>query len=736
MEQSEKKAFPKLRLVYAIIILIAGGLILANSIVIIFYLKPFVTGLKEDFLNFEFIQAERISYITENFVDQIVKNSKEIATSIGIVGGESKEAEIILGTFLRNNPEVEILSIINSSGQEIKKSSVSQFFSIADLKNLFFSEEFNSAIKGETFISQVFFSEKAEPYIIIATPIFASDQQKIIGVLRIELSLRGIWRLVSEMEVGKTGRVSIVDNKGNLIADPDSSRVLKGVNLLHLAPVKAIIQGKEFKDLKEGKYVDEKGKEVIGVGVPIKNLGWGVIVEQSTEEVLGAGQRLETFAIIFVLISILIIAILGWMARILGRTNRELIQRYNQLEFQMKELDKTAKILVRRDFELSETREKREAELKKLAESRVALMNILEDVNESREKAEEEKNKTLAIITNFADGLLVFDKEGKLSLINPQAESFFTVKSSDVIGRTILELKKYPTIEPIVEIVGEEIKGVFRKEVQIREDLVLEVSTIPIMREREKLGILMILHDVTREKMIERMKTEFVSISAHQLRTPLSAIKWTLRMLLDGDLGKITKEQREFLDKTYRSNERMIGLINDLLNVTRIEEGRYLYQPVLTDLEPVVQSVINSYKEEIEKRKIKFEFKKPEKKLPKVLIDVENMKIAISDLLDNAIRYTPAGGIVTISLNCGKKEIEVWVKDSGIGIPKGQQDRVFTKFFRGANAVKMETEGTGLGLYITKNIIEAHGGKIWFESEEGKGTTFYFTIPIKEEFRE
>jgi len=373
-------------------------------------------------------------------------------------------------------------------------------------------------------------------------------------------------------------------------------------------------------------------------------------------------------------------------------------------------------------------------EEEELRKSTNALLNMLEDVEESRRKVEEERDKTGAIITNLTDGLLVFDEEGKLSLINPQAEDFFKVRGKEIIDKSIIELGTFPTIKPVVTLVGKEIKGIFRKEIQIKENLVLEVSTIPIMREEEKLGTLMILHDITREKMIERMKTEFVSLSAHQLRTPLSAIKWTLRMLLDGDLGPILKEQREFIEKSYGSNERMINLINDLLDVTRIEEGRYLYKPVFANIEPIVQFVINSFKKEIEEKNLQFEFKKPEEKLPAVKVDVEKIKLAIQNLLENAIRYTRPGGEVIISLKYAKGEIELSIKDTGVGIPKDQQARVFTKFFRAANVIRMETEGSGLGLFIAKNIIEAHGGRIWFESEEGKGTTFYFTLPVGKEF--
>ena len=405
----------------------------------------------------------------------------------------------------------------------------------------------------------------------------------------------------------------------------------------------------------------------------------------------------------------------------------------NEIETKVK---RKTKELESRTQEIAESRTALMNMLEDVEESRKALINMLGDVEEERGKAEEEKNKTLAVITNFADGLLVFDTEKKLSLINPRAEDFFGVKSRDLVGRPILELSTFPTIEPVVKLVGGEIKGVFRKEVQIGESLILEVSTIPMIREEEELGVLIILHDVSREKIIERMKTEFVSISAHQLRTPLSAIKWTLRMLLDGDLGKITEEQRDFIEKTYKSNERMINLINDLLDVTRIEEGRYLYEPVLIDFEPLVQSVINTYREEIKKKELKLEFKKPEKKLPQVRVDVEKMGLAIQNLLDNAIKYTLDGGEIIISLVPAEKAIEFLIKDTGIGIPKNQQDKVFSKFFRGSSAIKMETDGSGLGLFIAKNIIEAHGGKIWFESEEGKGTTFYFTLPVEKEFGE
>jgi len=378
-------------------------------------------------------------------------------------------------------------------------------------------------------------------------------------------------------------------------------------------------------------------------------------------------------------------------------------------------------------FDLTKIK-KTEEELKK---AQTALLNILEDTEEARKRAEEEKNKTQTIITSFADGLLVFDKEKKLTMINPQAGNFLGIKPEEIIGKSNLELYELKALRDLMALLGKEMKGIFRKEWEAKREFVLEVSTIPLMTEEEEAGTLVVLHDVSREKIVERLKTEFVSLSAHQLRTPLSAIKWTLRMLLDGDLGEITKEQREYIEKTYGSNERMISLINSLLNVTRIEEGRFIYRPVLAKIDEIAESVVEAFEEEIEGKQIKFQFEKPKEQLPRVFVDVEKIKMAIQNLVDNAIRYTLERGQVTVALKGVNEEIEFSVKDTGVGIPKEQQERVFTKFFRGANVIRLETEGSGLGLFITKNIIEAHGGKIWFESEEGRGSTFYFTLPVR-----
>jgi len=387
--------------------------------------------------------------------------------------------------------------------------------------------------------------------------------------------------------------------------------------------------------------------------------------------------------------------------------------------------------------ELEKSVKKKTRELQQKTEdlmrSREALMNILEDVQAAREASEEERDRTLAIIENFTDGLLLFDNHNLLLLINPQAQEFFGVKSQDIIEKSLSDLRKVKSLQPLVKLLGKEIRGFFRKELDLGKNLILEVSAIPIIIKGKKSQNLVILHNVTREKTVERLKTEFVSISAHQLRTPLSAIKWTLRMLLDGDIGKISSDQRNILEKAYKSNERMIKLINDLLDVTRIEEGRFLYNIKKADFIKIVKGVISALRDVAKKSKLTLHLLLPSNKIPEVKVDAEKISLAVQNLIENAVHYTPAGGKVTVSIKYDKehKEVLFSVEDTGIGIPESQQKRVFSKFFRSPNAIRKETVGTGLGLFTTKNIVEAHGGKIWFKSKEGKGTTFYFSLPVK-----
>ncbi len=281
-------------------------------------------------------------------------------------------------------------------------------------------------------------------------------------------------------------------------------------------------------------------------------------------------------------------------------------------------------------------------------------------------------------------------------------------------------------------IYTKESNKIEKREVILGQDKerVVKISVTPVVGAGNKiLGRLIILHDVTRERAMEKMKSEFVNIVAHQLRTPLSAIKWTMRLVLDGDAGPISKEQEEILQKGYQSNERMINLVADLLNAARVEEGRFIYEFIETDFSLLIGAAIETVKSFAQAKKVSIVLDKGQIGFI-VKADKEKLELAVQNLIDNAINYSPAESVVTISILCDKMNVACAIKDNGIGIPLAVQSRIFDKFFRAPNAVKMETQGSGIGLFIARNIIESHGGKIWFKSEENKGTTFYFSLPL------
>lgn len=230
-------------------------------------------------------------------------------------------------------------------------------------------------------------------------------------------------------------------------------------------------------------------------------------------------------------------------------------------------------------------------------------------------------------------------------------------------------------------------------------------------------------------EMLNQAKSEFISIASHQLRTPLSINKGYLSMILGGDYGKVDRERKKILDKVYSSNERLINLVNDLLNISRIESGRLEYRFENVDLAEMVKELVGNFRLKAEEKGLSLTAKYPAS-LPKINADEAKLKEIVSNLLDNAIKYTERGG-VKVLLQSKDGVILCSVKDTGLGISPADQEKLFQKFARGQSSYAA-TGGLGIGLYICKKFIEGHGGKIWVESAgTGKGSEFNFSLPVK-----
>jgi signal transduction histidine kinase len=225
-----------------------------------------------------------------------------------------------------------------------------------------------------------------------------------------------------------------------------------------------------------------------------------------------------------------------------------------------------------------------------------------------------------------------------------------------------------------------------------------------------------------------KIKTEFVSIASHQLKTPLSEINWELELLLKRHQEGLNDRQKEIMLSIAKSNNRMARLVNDLLDVARIDQGRLALAKEWIDMGKVIEDVVDNNRFMAETAGVKLSAVIP-KSYPKIIADKRRVGVVLDNLVSNSIKYSNSAGSVMINLENKGGFLMVCVSDDGVGIPKSQQDKVFQKFFRSDNIVKNQTEGTGLGLYIAKNIVEQSGGKMWFESEEKKGTSFWFSLP-------
>ena len=341
----------------------------------------------------------------------------------------------------------------------------------------------------------------------------------------------------------------------------------------------------------------------------------------------------------------------------------------------------------------------------------------------------EESNKTHSMLSSINEGLIMVTTGQKISIINEKAKEIIGIRHLDRPSLLDVIQALYGTFD----FRGATDRVLASKHTESFQEFTAGSSAYKIIanpvkeKDGDIVGVVFVFSDITKEKEIDRMKTEFISITSHQLRTPLSSMKWFLEMLLNNDAGELAEKQRGIVNDVYTSNERIITLVNDLLDVSRIEAGKMQNEPTPTNLLEFLKSMLPEAQQQFTKRAQTFEFHRPDT-LPRVMVDPKLAWQVLSNLLSNASKYTPEKGKISLELSSQDNTVLLKVTDNGYGIPEFQQHRIFEKFFRADNTAKME--GTGLGMHIARQITEAMGGKIWFESSEGKGTMFYLSLPI------
>lgn len=419
----------------------------------------------------------------------------------------------------------------------------------------------------------------------------------------------------------------------------------------------------------------------------------------------------------------------------------------------LKELEKNARIIV--DGDVDHVLEiKHQDEIGKLTELFNAMALKLKQGYAEREQKTRDEMRDLeagkggddAMLANISDGVIATDESGFIVVVNNAALRSLGLERKGIIGKKAVE---------VIPMQDEEGKSLLDSERPIQKVLATgkgittTVSTpyyyVRANKERfpaaitatpvtfnfngKVIKMIEIFRDVTKEKEIDRQKNEFISIASHQLRTPLGSMRWNLE-LLESEIACSPKEAQERLGEIYKSNRRVIRLVGDLLDVSRIEQGRVEDIPEQTNISDIVTSAIKEMDPEAHEKSVSIAMNIKKSDTPDITIDAKRFREVIQNLLANAVRYTPPNGRVSIEIDHTDHSLEIAVSDTGIGIPEKEKPRIFSKYARAQNAALVDTEGSGLGLYIVKSYIIGWGGTIRFESKEGKGTTFHISLPL------
>ncbi|MFA6322598.1 MAG: PAS domain S-box protein [Candidatus Buchananbacteria bacterium] len=368
------------------------------------------------------------------------------------------------------------------------------------------------------------------------------------------------------------------------------------------------------------------------------------------------------------------------------------------------------------------------------------FLTIIEDITEHKkwEKAiSESEKKYNNLVEHSNDGILVI-QDGLVKFANKTIQDMTGYVLAEVENKSMLDFisaKSQAIVANNYQLRMKGLPSASRYEFELvkkdGQSIVVETNSSVIDFEG-RLAVLAIIRDVSRAKIVDQMKSEFVSMSSHQLRTPLTGIKWFSELLLKDKTEHLSAKQKDFLQQIYSSNERMIKLVGDLLDVSHIESGRKFN--IIKKPNDLCRAMAESMKEQAllaKKKNISIKLSKPFSRPIMSNFDFEKIVQLLNNLISNAIKYSSNNS--KINIDCKKRNDfwEVAIIDTGYGIPENQQNKIFERFFRGDNIRTVSPEGTGLGLYIARGIVEGHGGKIWLKSKENAGTTVYFTLPIK-----
>lgn len=682
---------------------------------------------------------------TNSFLNTKLLGFLSHSQNAAILSGDKNLIEEDLLNLFQQDTDIFSLTYADASGQEVVKLDRNKVYTKSQLKNIANSSEFKVATfdYGKEYISPIQFARGKSPQITIAVPVvFPQNSQSLLtfssvnktqrkpgdvfGVVIGVINLTHFGESISSLKIGKTGYVYIVDNNGIIVTHPNSNYIgTKNKGQTYTKMYSFLSRGLlDNSAIKPYTVTSLANVPVLTTLSVISRTGWAAVAEEPTTDISSDITRIQQQAFLLFLFPLALIFFLSFLfARKLVKPIEELVKG----TVNVGKGDFDYQFSIKTGDELEQLAHEYHTMAKKLKHDRNSLLA--------------EKNTLSLVLGNIADGVLALDEAYTVLFSNTAVSHMTGLKSDALVGKeidkvlTIKEKNTKTSIETFCKQSKDEISShtvtlsTFDKQIKT-----FYVIIAPLEHSiRSEIRYIVTFYDITKEQELENMKIDFVSMAAHELRTPLTSIRGYASLLGEELDTKMNKEQKQFMVRLTYSIRSLSNLIDNLLNASRIEKGTFRLEIQPNNIGEIVESIIRDLKEIAKSKDQSLTLVKSKNQFPLVLVDRSRIGEVVTNLVANAINYTNSKGKITVSISEKDTNILISVSDTGQGIPKDAISYLFTKFFRVAGKLEQGSKGTGLGLFISKSIITLHKGKIWVESTLGKGSTFFFTLPIASE---
>lgn len=709
------------------------------TIVMILLVEQAKNQLRQEAIFRQQLIAEKTADNVDNFLASKVNSLTFQSQSTAMSELDETETKINLAFLMKGDDSLENVALVNNKGQETIAFSRQGELSV--LNDISSSDAFKATtfLAGKEYVGPITYNEASEPLITIAVPVLKYDTSQNLGdlstaefgeyknpediqaVIIAKYNLKNLWESVLSTKIGDGGYAYVVDDRGNLVAHPEKDFLSKNKNLSSTAAVQDVINNQ----FETRQATSEVGTTVINTPKETARANWAVIVEEPVSSIFSS---IDYFIRVCTIIGI-VVSIMALVMSLIFR---------KQIVAPIQKLTIGAKKIGSGDFDHS-IKLKNKDELQELATAfnsmGLSIKELVRDLSDKNITLNIEQAKLNSILRSVSDGVIALNVRGEIISINPPAAKLVDKlpdelqgKKLDEIFHWVHEAKKFtPKLDKTGITHYTELLLSHGDDVSYL-DLVVSV----IDRKDSELAVIITIHDLTPGRELDVMKLDFVAIAAHELRTPLTVVRGYLNLINASAVHQLTIYNIENLQKAIIGADQLSSLINNLLNISRIERGEMDIVVNKLDLAATISQIVEQYQVTATLKEQTIEYSGPRKKVF-VPGDVSAITEVVTNLLGNALKFTPVGGTVSVSLESDGNDAKIKVSDNGPGIPAALRTRLFTKFYRVERSLVAGNRGTGLGLYISKTIIDLHHGNIGLEPDNGHGSTFYFTLPI---FRE